>query len=56
MITEKNFKDATGREPENDDLERVNCGKAGYVGHTGCGWCYLHNLPKFECFNKPHKK
>lgn len=49
FISAKKFKEATGREPENDDLERVNCEKAGKVGHWGCGWCEKHSGPRFEC-------
>ena len=45
-ITAKYFRQATGEKPENDDLERANCSKAGQDGHTGCGWCFEHNSPK----------
>ncbi len=47
-ITEAYFIQATGRKPENDDLERCNCTKAGQVGHMSCGWNYTHNAPCFE--------
>ena len=48
MLTAEDFKKMTGREPENDDLERVNCSRAGNRGHIGCGVC-RHNKPAFEC-------
>lgn len=46
-ITAEYFKEATGYEPTNDDLERCNCDKAGEPGHFGCGWCEEKNLPYF---------
>lgn len=48
MITGQQFKKMVGREPENDDLDRCNCNKAGKPGHVGCGIC-KHNMPVFEC-------
>jgi hypothetical protein len=42
------FTAATGREPVNDDMERVNCVEAGAIGHYACGWC-KHELPYFCC-------
>lgn len=48
MITREIFIAATGREPENDDLERCNCPKAGQIGHWMCGWNEEKNLPQFE--------
>jgi hypothetical protein len=48
MITEQQFKDMVGREPENDDLDRCNCVRAGEPGHSSCGIC-KHNKPVFEC-------
>jgi hypothetical protein len=38
---------ATQTLPENDDLERSNCQKAGESGHTSCGWNYQMNWPEF---------
>lgn len=38
-----------GRMPQHDDLERVNCEQAGNPGHFMCGFCWIHNLPRFEC-------
>ena len=43
------FKQKTGCAPEDDDLERVNCPKAGQTGHLNCGWCDKHDHPVFEC-------
>lgn len=48
-MTAEQFEQATGRKPEQDDLERVNCKSAGKIGHSGCGWCSEHNSPRFEC-------
>ena len=45
----KEFEKATGRKPEQDDLERVNCPDSGDIGHLSCGWCDLHQGPMFEC-------
>lgn len=46
-ITAKMFKHATGHEPENDDLERANCSKAGELAHVSCGWDHKRNMPVF---------
>jgi hypothetical protein len=43
------FEQKTGRAPEHDDLDRVNCLKAGQLGHYHCGWCDNHDGPIFEC-------
>lgn len=48
MITAEQFAAATGRQPENDDLERVNCPKVGQLGHFSCGWNHQMNKPVFE--------
>lgn len=51
VITAEIFKDATGREPRQDDLERCNCPHVGgkhWWDHTFCGWNYHRNLPMFE--------
>lgn len=50
------FKQLTGREPVDDDLERVNCNKAGMRGHRSCGWCFWCEKPKFECVCKTHDR
>jgi hypothetical protein len=47
-ITAEQFKAATGREPEHDDLERVNCSKSGEIGHYFCGWDSEANRPQYE--------
>lgn len=47
MITREKFIQATGHEPENDDLERSNCTKAGELGHFSCGWDEEEDLPRF---------
>lgn len=53
-ITSKMFKEATGNNPIEDDLERSNCDKAGTPGHTHCGWNYRVNLPMFmNAFEAP---
>lgn len=49
MITAEQFQTATGRTPQDDDLDRVNCEKAGEPGHWYCGWCNLCNKPVFMC-------
>lgn len=49
MITAEQFKAATGSEPDQDDLERCNCHRAGNFGHHNCGWCHVTNLPVFMC-------
>lgn len=43
------FRERYGREPENDDLHRVNCVRAGELGHTQCGMCPFHSGPRFMC-------
>lgn len=48
-MTAEGFASFTGRAPEHDDLERVNCTKFGNPGHHMCGWCYDHERPRFEC-------
>lgn len=48
MITEELFIKALGRKPIQDDLERVNCLKAGQMGHECCGWNKARNCPMFE--------
>ena len=50
-ITAEKFKERVGvdPDPENDDLARCNCEKAGTVGHFSCGWCKKCDLPVFIC-------
>jgi hypothetical protein len=47
-ITKDYFIEATGYEPENDDLDRVNCEDAGKIGHECCGWNTCCDRPKFS--------
>lgn len=47
-ITEQQFEQATGRKPVDDDMERVNCDRAGEPGHSNCGWNHTHNCPAYE--------
>lgn len=46
-ITREHFINATGVEPEQDDLERSNCECAGEMFHTMCGWNTKHDCPNF---------
>jgi hypothetical protein len=48
MITAQDFEKATGRLPENNDLERANCPQAGELGHFHCGWNQERNLPRSQ--------
>lgn len=43
------FERLTGAPPEDGDLERVNCHKAGQAGHFYCGVCSVCGLPRFMC-------
>ena len=47
-ITAEYFEQATGRKPEQDDLDRSNCPLAGRTFHDCCGWDDELNLPVFE--------
>jgi hypothetical protein len=47
MITAEQYEAAVGHPPEQDDLERSNCDKAGQIGHECCGWDHERNLPEF---------
>jgi len=51
-ITAEQFKEATGQDPIQDDLERCNCPKAGQLGHYDCGWNHEQNLPQFMAKQK----
>jgi len=48
-MTAEEFKEMTGADPDQDDLERVNCDRVGEYGHRSCGVCPEHNLPRFMC-------
>ena len=53
-ITAELFKQYVGREPEEDDLERCNCEKAGQtMGHSMCGWNSKVNLPVYMVGRDP---
>ncbi len=47
-ITENEFFDLVGEPPTDDDLDRVNCEKAGEIGHQSCGWNYKYGCPMFQ--------
>lgn len=47
MITREQFVQYAGREPELDDMERVNCLSSGSAGHLSCGWDYYEMKPRF---------
>lgn len=47
--TEQDFINATGHEPEQDDLERCNCEHKNEIDHQSCGICEEHNMPVFMC-------
>ena len=49
MISKFKFRRAVGEWPIYDDMERVNCPKAGEDGHRQCGWCEEHNKPRMMC-------
>ena len=55
-ITRAKFIAATGRKPEQDDLERCNCPKAGEMSHFYCGWDADFDLPRFETGRVFHPK
>jgi hypothetical protein len=48
-ITDTMFIEATGRAPTLDDMSRANCEDAGKPGHHFCGWCHVHNKPRWMC-------
>lgn len=47
--TAEQFEEIVGFAPIDDDLERLNCHKAGYIFHMACGYCEKHNKPRFVC-------
>jgi hypothetical protein len=47
MISAEQYEAAVGHAPEQDDLDRSNCDKAGQIGHSQCGWDHKRNLPEF---------
>jgi hypothetical protein len=48
-ITAAEYLQRFGVAPEQDDLDRVNCDRAGAVGHSTCGVCPMHKHPRFMC-------
>lgn len=48
-MTPEEFTKRFGFEPNQDDLHRASCTEAGTVGHTVCGVCPEHGLPRFRC-------
>lgn len=48
-VSAADFEAACGFAPKDDDLERVNCPRAGEIGHSHCGWCLLDDKPRFIC-------
>jgi hypothetical protein len=48
-VTAEEFKKKTGHPPVQDDLERCNCWAVGLIGHQQCGWCEVHDQPRFMC-------
>lgn len=48
-LTKEDFAIDVGREPEGDELDRVNCAQAGEPGHRQCGWCFTCDCPRFMC-------
>lgn len=48
-MTKLGFRLRTGRWPQQDDLDRVNCKEAGVIGHGSCGWCEVHKWPRYQC-------
>ena len=48
-MTEQEFEAKTGRKPQMDDVDRVNCESAGLLGHWHCGWCEQCDKPRFDC-------
>ncbi|MFA4971168.1 MAG: hypothetical protein WC683_01050 [bacterium] len=47
--TQEEFKSMVGRDPLGDDLERLNCPDAGLRGHLQCGYCPIHQKPRWTC-------
>ena len=48
------FEAKTGHAPVDDDLARVNCRMPGKALHTLCGWCSVHDLPRWQCICGPN--
>lgn len=48
-VDEFEFEWRFGHKPEQDDLHRANCVRAGQFGHFICGMCPHHERPRFMC-------
>ena len=48
-MDQEEYKKRFGVEPRQDDLERVNCSRAGQALHQQCGVCEECNKPRFMC-------
>lgn len=48
-MTAEAFREHYGVDPEQDDVDRVNCETVGSVGHFGCGLCPATGKPRFSC-------
>ena len=48
-ITADEFLERFGVEPQQDDLHRATCDRAGTMGHWMCGVCDFHKQPRFVC-------
>jgi hypothetical protein len=51
VITDAMFAEATGHTPTLDEMSRANCMDAGKMGHHFCGWCHIHNKPRWLCMH-----
>lgn len=49
VVDEVRYEVLTGYAPENDDLERANCERAGGTGHLACGLCATCGKPAWTC-------
>lgn len=49
QMTAAEFKARFGFEPQNDDVERTTCTRAGQFGHVFCGICPGCGMPRFAC-------
>ena len=49
MMDAKEFERKVGREPALWELEQINCKLAGLIDHPLCGWCKVHDMPRFQC-------
>lgn len=49
-MTPAEFEATYGRPPVEDEMHRVNCDRAGNLGHSMCGMCAQeHHVPRFMC-------